>query len=181
MTKLMKYIILKTFAVRYGHSLLAKLKSVSILGLIASVPLTLIDRIDLWYIDNETYVLWVLFAIASDHLVGSLYHAFWKRDFSLKENIKGLLIKLTMVVVVGLLFEGLGQIINKAELIKSYLLISLRVAVFLYPTMSVLFNVYEMTKKKFPPSWVMEKLKSFQATGDISDLKRNKDENSINK
>lgn len=171
MNKIMKFLLLKAVAIHSGHNIAIKIKSAIILGLITSIPVTFLARVNDWYVDNENYVLWVLYAIMADHIIGTIYHAFWLRDFDLKKNISGLIVKLLMIVFVGFLFEGLSQLITKAEVAKEYLEMALRIAVFLYPAMSAIFNVYEITNNKFPPSWVMNYLKSFQETGKLKNPK----------
>lgn len=100
-------------------------------------------------------------AMVVDHLLGTLFHAFWRRDFSAWKNIKGLLLKLTIVVTVGYLFEGLNTLMVEQSILKDYTIMVLRLMVFLYPAMSAFKNSYIMTGKRFPPMALMEKLEKF--------------------
>jgi uncharacterized radical SAM superfamily protein len=114
-----------------------------------------------WTITNNVYATLVLFAIAADHVLGTAYHLFWKRDFSIKKNLTGLIVKLLIVVTVGYLFEGLNEMMAGVPILKDYTITTLRLLVFLYPAGSAFNNSYEMTNKQFPPMGFMEWLKKF--------------------
>lgn len=137
-------------------------------------PITwILERLNEWHIGNSDYVAFVIGAIAIDHILGSMYHAFWLRDFSMKKNIYGLITKLVIVLCVGYLFEGLDALMVESSILKDYTVMVLRLMVFLYPASSAFQNSYEMTGKKFPPMAFMEKLKKFSesATFNSSDKK----------
>ena len=135
-------------------------------------PLTwLLDKLSIWHLENETYVTFVVGAIVVDHLLGSAYHAFWKRDFSLKLNVTGLILKLFIVVSVGYLFEGLNMLMAHESVLKDYTVMVLRLMVFLYPAGSAFGNSYEMTGRKFPPVGFMDKLKQFSESATLNNKK----------
>ena len=156
--------------------LFAKLKMLAIISLTITPFVWLLEKLTAWHMENGDYALFVLTAVAIDHLLGTAYHAFWKRDFSIKKNLSGLLVKTMIVVSVGYLFEGLNTLLVGASLIKSYFVISLRLMVFLYPAGSAFTNSYLITNKKFPPMGFMETLKKFsdrQATSWLSNINKN--------
>lgn len=135
---------------------------------LAISPLTwVLEKLGEWHLDNATYVSFVIGAIAVDHILGSIYHAFFARDWSIKKNIKGLLIKLLIVVSIGYLFEGLDGLMV-SSVVKEYTIMVLRLMVFLYPASSAFHNSYTMTGQKFPPMAFMEKLKRFSENATIN-------------
>jgi hypothetical protein len=155
-----------------------KLKLTAFYGFIASPFIWILEKITGWYIENQYYVLFVLGAIIVDHILGSIYHKFYKKDFAIKQNLIGLIVKVGLAVMVGFLFEGVNILITAddkfAELISGWTVMTLRLIVFLYPTMSALENSSAMTGGKFPPTGIFKKLKSFSETADLDDLKQNK-------
>lgn len=155
------------------HKGTAFAKTISLLGMALMVsPLTwLLDKLSIWHLENETYVTFVVGAIVVDHLLGSAYHAFWKRDFSLKLNVTGLILKLFIVVSVGYLFEGLNMLMAHESVLKDYTVMVLRLMVFLYPAGSAFGNSYEMTGRKFPPVGFMDKLKQFSESATLNNKK----------
>ena len=150
---------------------LAKLKSAGTLAITFS-PLTyVVEHLMDWSIANQDYIVLVLGAIAIDHILGTLVHFFIKRDFSIKINIHGILIKLGLVVAMGFLFEGLNNIIKEDSFIKSYLTIVLRLTVFLYPAGSAFVNSSIITRGKFPPIGWINKVKKFSENLDLNEMK----------
>jgi len=160
-------------------AMFTKLKLTALYGLAISPFIWILERITGWYIENQYYVLFVLGAIIVDHILGSIYHKFHKKDFTLKKNLIGLVVKVGLAVMVGFLFEGINILITAddkfAELISGWTVMTLRLIVFLYPTMSALENSNKMTNNKFPGNLgIFKKLKSFTETADLDDLKQNK-------
>ena len=149
-------------------SILFQIKAVFMCSIVLS-PLTwLITKLTDWQLANSSYVSFVLGAIAIDHLLGTVYHAFYLRDFSMKKNVSGLLVKLMLVVCMGYLFEGLDSLMIEESILKDYTVMVLRLMVFLYPAGSAFANSYEMTGRKFPPVGFMEKLKQFSKSATIN-------------
>ena len=156
--------ILYLLGILHTGSLLMKLKSSITLAIILSPITWVLDRLCSWHLDNHEYVSFVVGAIAIDHFLGTIYHAFYKRDFSIKKNLGGLLVKLVIVVTVGYLFEGLNTLMVHDSILKDYTVMVLRLMVFLYPASSAFGNSYVMTGRKFPPVGFMDKLKQFNQT-----------------
>lgn len=141
--------------------IILRIKTTIIMSFALSPVTWFLDRLTQWTIDNEEYVAIIVFAIAIDHLLGTLYHAFWAKDFSLKKNVSGLMVKLVIVVTMGYLFEGLNELMHDHEGLKEYTIMVCRLMVFLYPAGSAFRNSYEMTGRRFPPIGFMEKLEEF--------------------
>lgn len=143
------------------ETFLVKLKILAFISLTVSPFAMLLDKLIEWQELNIGYAVLVLTAVTIDHLLGTLYHAFWLRDFSFKKNVTGLITKLVIVVSIGYLFEGLHTLMESASLLVEYVVTTLRVSVFLYPAGSAFGNAYVMTDKQFPPMGFMEWLKKF--------------------
>ncbi len=129
-----------------------------------------IDPVKNWLIENDVYIKFVCFAIAADHIIGTIVHIWWKHDFSVKKNTVGLIIKLFCVFAVGVLFEGM-RYISTDNIVSEYLSIVTRLTVFLYPTFGALKNIAIMTNGKFPPLGWIEKLTRFNNSIDINEFK----------
>lgn len=142
-----------------------------VLGLLLGIPTWIIESMTAWYIENDVYIIFTLGAILVDWTLGSIYHAFFKRDFSLKKNLLGLIFKVFIVIAVGYLFEGLNELIDKESILKDYTIITLRLMVFLYPAGSAFGNSHEMTNGKFPPMGFMGKLKKFSESATVNSEK----------
>ena len=151
-------------------TLFIKLKSTLSLATAVSPIAYVLERTMHWALANETYVWFVLIAIAIDHILGSVLHAL-KQDFKLKKNIIGLITKMAMVVAVGMLFEGVNEIVQEDSFVKSYLIITLRLTVFMYPAGSAFWNSSILTKGKFPPIGWLKIQKRFSENLDIKQFK----------
>jgi len=159
-----------------ASSLLIKLKSSAKLGFLLSVPTFIWDHVTTWGIDNSEYLIFVMTAIAIDHVLGTLRHLFLDSDFSFRKNITGICVKVGLVVAIGMLFEGLNHIITKQSIIKDYLIVTTRLMVFLYPAGSAFSNSSKITGGKFPPGVWLLKLKEFQKNLDPAELGNKKND-----
>jgi len=166
------YFITKHLYIIQKGVFLSKLKSSGILALTFSPFTYIIEKLTHWTLENQDFILLVFSAIAIDHIIGTAIHLFIKRDFSFKENIKGVLVKLGLVIAMVILFEGINSILKEASFIKSYLQIVLRLSVFLYPAGSAFVNTSIITKGKFPPIGWMNKLKKFNENLDLDAIKK---------
>jgi hypothetical protein len=159
-----------------------KIKATITLGLMVS-PFALIfertmERFSKWSFDNSNYIIVVLIAIAIDHVLGTAKHLWWDKDFKVSKNIIGLMVKLSLVVACGFLFEALNVIIDKDTIIQEYLTIVTRLIVFIYPAGSAFASSTIMSNGKFPPQSWLDRLKKFQANLDPQEFQpKNQDQN----
>ncbi|WP_281991400.1 hypothetical protein [Aquimarina aggregata] len=161
----------KHLLIIHKGTLIAKVKSLLSLSLSLSPFAYGIEKITNWTLENEAYVVFVLGAIVVDHILGSAKHLFVQRDFSLKENLIGLIKKVGLVITVGFLFEGVNYIVQGESFVKNYTIIVLRLAVFLYPAGSAFWNSYIITNGKFPPVGFIDAIKKFNVNLDLRSLK----------
>lgn len=129
-----------------------------------------IDKVVKWSVQNETYVMIVMGAIFIDWIFGSIKHIFFTKTFTLKNNAIGLIIKITLAVGGGFLFEGLNFLVSDSDTILSIMKTITRVIVFMYPALSAFENIYIVSGEKFPPKAWMERLKKWNNSLDPNDL-----------
>lgn len=160
-------------------SIVAKFKSTLFISLMAS-PFGFVELFSEWISENGGYLFFVLLAIAIDHLMGSAVHLFIKKDFSIKKNIVGLVLKIFLVFSVGILFEGFQYIYKEDNLMTEYLTLITRLMVFLYPAGSAFMNCAILTNGKFPPIGWINKISKFNETLDVDVInKKNKQDENI--
>ena len=155
----------------YIGTLLLKFKATIKLGVLISPIAFITDAFIQWGTTNMAYIVFVLGAVVIDHALGTWKHLNIDKDFTIKENIKGLFVKLIVVILGAYLFEGINHIVEKDTIIKDYLMIVMRLIVFLYPAGSAFGNMSVFTKGKFPPKAWMDKLSKFNENLNPEDLK----------
>ncbi|AGO48028.1 putative holin [Cellulophaga phage phi12:1] len=162
----------------HSGSVWVKAESTAKIAVFVSPWYYLVKSINDWYFLNYGYVAFVFIAIAFDHFLGTWVHAWIKRDFSMKKNIYGFFTKITLVIMVGILTEGMQHILNSDSFISTYFSIVGKLMVFIYPAGSALMNCSIITHGKFPPIGLMNKIKNFNKNLDIKQFKPKEDENS---
>lgn len=146
------------------------------LAALVSIPTWCVAQITEWTISNSLYIASVLTCIAIDHIIGSFYHAFKLRDFTIKKNATGLMQKLGLCAMSAILFEIIHATVKDVPLAYEYLKVITRLTVVLYPAFSALMNMSALTNGQFPPLGWIKKIKSFNENLDLEKFKNNKDE-----
>ena len=159
--RLLSTTIIDSFIKIHTGTLFIKIKSSFILALSVSPLAYIIEKLSKWTINNQDYIMVVLGAIIIDHIVGTILHAFYRKDFTWKKNFTGIAVKVSLVIMIGFIFEGLNVIAKHDSVLKDYLIIVTRLSVFLYPAGSALMNTSEITGGVFPPIGWVRKIKSF--------------------
>lgn len=172
--------IAKHLLIIHKGTAIAKLKSSVTLAVSASPIALLLDKLKSWAIDNIEFMTIIAFAIIIDHIIGSILHAFKLRDFTWKENLKGLLVKMGLTVAGYLLFEMFNFILKDAEWLAKYFKLVTNLTVFLYPAGSAFVNISVLTNGKFPPIGWIEKIKKFQTNLNLKEFKGEEEINKIN-
>ena len=174
MLKMTIAFILKNILAVHSGTAIVKFKSLLVLSF-PFLPIMLFGPIELWINHNIADIGFVLAAIAIDHLLGSYVHLFIYRDFTFKKNIIGLAIKLSLVLAVGILFEGFQYLYPDKtpviQVVMDYLLAITRIMVFLYPASSAFVNSSILTNGKFPPSGWITRINNFNRSMDINKFK----------
>lgn len=172
-----KFFLLNLLLIHQG-TIVSKINATVKLSIFLSPWLYVVSSISNWWMLNYGYVTFVFTAIMIDHVLGTWVHAFVKRDFSMKKNIFGFFTKVTLVVFVGFLAEGVAHIISDGNFIANYFSIVAKLMVFIYPAGSALMNSAIITDGKFPPIGFMNKIKKFNRDLDLSQFKEKKNEDS---
>jgi len=152
-----------------------KLQYVSTIVVTSAPVVAFLNYCDVWYTTNSEFITWVLIALAFNIGVGWRYHSkmgtfSWKEFFA--KNISMFLNVVVVYVLLDLLREAAGDNIV-AETFK----VLIQVTTLLHPVSKALKNIYVLNKKKFPPSFIMDRLYNFEKTGNIDDLYNNKEDN----
>lgn len=153
-----------------------QIQSCIVLSLPVSAIPVLTDTLHQWKENNLIYVLGVLACIAFDHALGSYVHWKIKRDFSLKENAKGLILKISLCGISIVMFDIIGSIVKEVSLVYDYLNIVTKLVVILYPAGSAFMNMSEISNGKFPPKAWLRKIKNFNTNLDLSNFKEKENE-----
>lgn len=155
----------------------------SVTGLIATFKLSLVitpfvliwNKLKLWGVDNQDYILIVIGAILIDWLFGTVKHLFFTGTFSLKKNAIGITTKIALAVAGGFLFEGLNFLVKDSDFVLTTSKIITRVIILMYPGMSAFENIYIVSGEKFPPkAWMEERLGKWKESLNPNDLMNNK-------
>ena len=155
------------------HKVFAAVK----LATVPAIFVTISEGFTKWYIINQWFMVFVFCAIAIDHLLGSIIHAFYKRDFTFKKNLSGLLTKIGACIAGYMMFIMMHEIIKDVDYIAIYFKVLLQLTVFIYPAGSALGNLSILTGGKFPPIGWMNKIAKFQENLELENFKTKKDEN----
>ena len=167
--RMIKYLLLQFVNIADGD-LTTKLAGAFKLGVILTPFIFVWEKLSKWGITNQDYVMIVVSAILIDWFFGVWKHL-KKKTFSFKKNVGGLILKLTLCVGAGMLFEGLNSIVkDSADIIVVSLTIVTRVIVFLYPAVSAWQNIYIVSDERFPPKAWMDKINRFNENLDIKEL-----------
>lgn len=150
------------------------------LGSVPAVAFTFNEKITGWYLDNYSFMAMVLFAIAVDHILGTIVHIWYEKDFVFKKNYIGFITKIGGCIAGYVLLEMLREILQDADFIAIYMKMLIQAMVFLYPGGSALGNLSIITNGKFPPIGWMNKIDNFQKTVNLNEFKTKNDETDSN-
>lgn len=168
--------LLENFTSIHTGSMEIKFKAITKIGVLLSPILLLLEQIKgqltEWSIGNSKYIQLVLLAIVVDHVLGTIKHLFFTKDFKFGKNLKGIVTKVGLTIACGFLFEGLNHLITEQSIVKNYMVITTRAIVFLYPAGSAFSSSSIISGGKFPPIGWMDKLKRFQSNLDTDDFKK---------
>lgn len=153
--------------------LIAKLKSSIILGTTLSPLALLLQNLTDWYLTNILTIWIIMGAVLSDWAVGIIKHIICK-TFSWKENAKGLLIKVSMIIFGGYLGEALPHFLGGENILSNGLIMALRLSIFMYPAASCWTNMSIVTNGKLPPEGLMNKVKGFTQNFNVKEFTNEK-------
>lgn len=141
------------------------------LATVPAVFATVAEGLSKWYIVNQWFMIYVFFAIAIDHICGTIVHAFIKKDFTWKKNAIGFLVKISFCIAGYSMFIMIHEIFKGIPFIADYFKILIQFIVFIWPAGSAMGNMSIITNGKFPPVGWMNKLEKFQENLDLDNFK----------
>ncbi len=150
------------------------------LATIPAIFATITEGLSKWYIVNQWFMIYVFCAIAIDHVCGTIVHLLIKKDFTLKKNAVGLLVKISFCIAGYSLFIMIHEIFKGIPFIADYFKILIQFIVFIWPAGSAMGNMSIITNGKFPPVGWMNKLEKFQENLDLDNFKTKGNENDNN-
>lgn len=131
----------------------------------------LLDGLNLWFRTNAQFSSFVPICLLINMAVGVRYHM-KMQTFSWKEFFKrNSEMWLVIVVVYGLL--EMMRLTAGNNYIGEGFKIMIQVMTLLYPVSKALKNIYILTHKKYPPSFIMEKLYNWEKNGNVKELFNN--------
>lgn len=166
---------IKNLIIIHKGKVTAKIASAIKISAPVSPFVAFLEKITLWTVANADYILWVLWAILVDWIIGVIYH-FKKKDFDWGKNAMGVSLKIGLALFAGSLFEAIPYFLKHDSIVSDLLLITTRLAIFLYPAGSAFMNMYEVTDGVFPPIGFIKKIKLFNEKFDVKALGTEKTE-----
>tara|TARA_R110000772_G_scaffold35637_11_gene85866 strand:+ start:7816 stop:8373 length:558 start_codon:yes stop_codon:yes gene_type:complete len=128
----------------------------------------LLEQFDVWFVDNEVFFSYVIVTLLVNIFVGGWYHkkngSFeWAMFF--RKNIE-------MWVILILVYPVLEMVSNLAghNIVGDGFKVVIQIATLLYPASKVFKNAYILSNKKFPPSFIMDRIYNFEKSGNLKDL-----------
>ena len=166
---ILKFLMLNLIIIHKGTAFL-KLKSTFIISLLTYPSIVILESVGEWFDINYMYVYFVFGAVAIDHILGTYVHGWIKKDFSVKQNIKGFLIKTTLIIFVDFLGNGVVHILGDNNLMSEYFKTMMRLMVFVYPAGSALMNASIISNGDFPFVGFLKKIKRFKENLDVDEF-----------
>jgi hypothetical protein len=128
----------------------------------------ILDGLNLWFENNQQFSSFVIICLLVNLLVGVRYHNkmgtfCWKEFF-----IKNIEMWVILVLVYGLL--EMLRITAGNNIVGEGFKVLIQVMTLLYPISKALKNIYILSNKKFPPSFIMDKIYTFEKNGDLNNL-----------
>lgn len=128
----------------------------------------ILEAFKLWAISNQVFIGIMLLALVMNCVIGMWYHdkmnTFKWSDF-IKGNIRMFSGVVAMYILLEILRSAAGDNVV-SEVFKSFVQLS----TLLWPVSKSLKNLYIIFDKKFPPSFIMDRLYNFEKTGNVRDL-----------
>ncbi len=145
--------------------------------LLAFAPIAyILDLFHLWFADNKKFVTLFILVLIANAFIGMWKHhrenAFDWKQFFLKTGEM-----VIVVIMVYFLLNALGAVAGDNIISDSFEKM-IQVSTIFYPSSKAIKSIYILSKGKYPPKFIMEKLYNFEKDGDISELlkKPKKDE-----
>lgn len=127
-----------------------------------------LDGLGVWFSTNHmffSFMLWILFA---NMIVGGLYYQKTKQ-FNWSEFWKANIKMWAIILLIYPMLEMLSIIAGNNFAGETFKIV-IQISTMLYPGAKILKNVYLWSDKKYPPSWIIDRIYKFEKTGNMNDL-----------
>src|SRR6478736_1797060 len=145
-----------------------KLKYFALIIATSSPVIWIIESLSGWYLTNHQFANGVFVTVFINIVIGAWYHhkmgSFSYEQFIVRNSI------MILVLLFGYTILELLQLRLGDNMLATGFKTTIEVSTLLYPGSKVLKNLYILSNKQFPPSFIMERLYNFEKTGNIKDL-----------
>lgn len=127
-----------------------------------------IEQVSGWYIENSQFANFIMLALLFNLVIGVWYHrkmgTFCFKEFIIKNSL------MVFVLILGYTMLEMLRITFGANMLAEGFKVVIRVSTLLYPMSKSLKNLYILSNKQFPPKFIMERLYTFEKSGNLKDL-----------
>lgn len=148
-----------------------KLLNSAMFTIMLSPVVYIFDFVRDFLIPEKYFFQTVIFLCLADAGMGIL-KSIKLRRFSMLVLVVGLATKLGASYVVVQIFQALSspqEFINSPDA-RNYFVLTWKLLIMTYPTLSAFNNIFYVSNKKFPPLWWMMRMQNFNKDGDIEKL-----------
>lgn len=125
----------------------------------------ILSQINWWFTENQQFGIFMIIALAVNMGVGATFHLVKKSfnwwDFLVRNAFMILAVSVVYIMLEMLRYTAGDNLVG--ELFK----ILIQITTLLYPTSKVLKNIHILSRGKYPPAFIMEKLYNFEKNGDL--------------
>lgn len=127
-----------------------------------------LDVFNLWFQTNHQFSSFLILCVVGNMGVGARFHYkmgtfswidFWKKNS-----------EMFLVLVVVYAFLEMLRVTTGNNLVGEGFKILIQVMTLFYPISKALKNIYILTNKRYPPTFIMDKMYNFEKTGNLKDL-----------
>lgn len=137
--------------------------------LLVFAPLAFVSELlDLWFIENKSFSLFVGGFVLANAIVGGIAHQI-KGDFSWEKLLVKTIKMAAIIVTTYIILEGLVSPMG-VNPVSGGLIAAFQVATLLYPGSKILLNIFIWSDGEHPPKWIMEKVYNFKKNGNLTEF-----------
>jgi len=167
---MLKQFLIKNLLTIHSGGVVGKVWSSVQLAAVPAVGVGISEKITGWYLERETYIIILAFALIADLILGVWKHL-ENHSFSFEKMLLGFTKKLAFSIVFYFFSEAFLQILRDAKYDLPAVTGFLRFLLFAWPGGNVMVNMGILTGGKFPPLFILNRISKFNKTGNINDLK----------
>lgn len=128
----------------------------------------LLNGLNIWFQNNQQFSTFVTICLIANMGVGVWFHI-QAKSFSWEFFFKRNFIMWAVLIVAYGMLEML-RLTAGDNIIGDAFKILIQVSTLLYPISKVLKNLFLLSNKQFPPAFIMEKIYTFEKSGNLKDL-----------